>query len=85
MLFRTFDRDQIVPRSKAIMVDFTDDRPWCGPCMQLRDEYEKAALALFAGKFHRVGQNCATWPSVLNENPYRKHELHLGPQFGPTL
>ena len=29
------------------------------------------------------GPNCATWPRILTENPYRSP--HVGPRFGPTL
>ena len=35
------------------------------------------------GEFHRIGPNCATWPSVLTEHPYQRPEL--APRFSPIL
>jgi hypothetical protein len=35
------------------------------------------------GELHRVGPNCATWPSVLTWNLYQRPGP--GPRFGPTL
>jgi hypothetical protein len=33
------------------------------------------------GDFHRAGPNRATWPSVLNENPYQRPALGPVPIF----
>ena len=63
----------IAGRSRTSAAPVNSVGPFSGCC----------ARSARCSEVHRVGPNCANWPSVLTENPYRRPEL--GPRFGPAL
>ena len=63
-------------REILALIDSLEQRREQGPPEPRRGSAAAAAgSAGHGGDFHRVGPKCATWPSVLNENPYQKTEL----------
>ena len=58
--------------------------PWSAHILRLIEGVDPRYSGAFPleGAFHRVGPECATWPSLLSENSYGRPAL--GPQFGPT-